>query len=402
MAFFAVIREGLETAVFLLAVFQNSDDPATAGAGAILGIAVRGRIGVLIYRGGVGSTWPLLPHHRRRAGARRRGPRRQHAAHRARGGLAQRRPGPGARPDAGWSSRARGPRRCSPACSASSRSRREAEVVGYLVYLVPAAMYVLWPARPARAGARTGASAAALLLLVLDRGLRRRACGSRRRRAAATGRSVKLTDAGCEPATLKLSRAHDVQGHQRRHRPGQRGRGPQRRAHPGREGEPRRRPVGLVHAQAEARPLHDQLPGRHDRGDRLVTVGGTAVAGDHRPAAAGRHDRLPQLRRRRRRSCWSAGRGRSSRRSRPATSTKAKALFATRPRAVRDDRAGGRELRRPRPRDRRARQRRRPGDPWTGFHRIERRCGDSDRRAWARRRPAARRLQDARGARRAR
>ena len=32
MAFFAVIREGLETVVFLLAVFQNADDPATAGA----------------------------------------------------------------------------------------------------------------------------------------------------------------------------------------------------------------------------------------------------------------------------------------------------------------------------------------------------------------------------------
>ena len=32
MAFFAVIREGLETVVFLLAVFQNADDPATAGS----------------------------------------------------------------------------------------------------------------------------------------------------------------------------------------------------------------------------------------------------------------------------------------------------------------------------------------------------------------------------------
>ena len=39
MAFFAVFREGLETVVFLLAVFQNADDPASAGAGAVLGLA---------------------------------------------------------------------------------------------------------------------------------------------------------------------------------------------------------------------------------------------------------------------------------------------------------------------------------------------------------------------------
>src|SRR6185369_11978569 len=38
MAFFAVFREGLETAVFLVAIFQNSDSTGSAGAGAILGI----------------------------------------------------------------------------------------------------------------------------------------------------------------------------------------------------------------------------------------------------------------------------------------------------------------------------------------------------------------------------
>src|ERR1700754_2170365 len=51
MAFFAVIREGLETVVFLLAVFQNADDPATAGAGALLGIACAVAIGFAIYSG---------------------------------------------------------------------------------------------------------------------------------------------------------------------------------------------------------------------------------------------------------------------------------------------------------------------------------------------------------------
>src|SRR3954468_13355079 len=44
MAFFAVIREGLETVVFLLAVFQNADEPVTAGGGAPLGAA--GGVGV--------------------------------------------------------------------------------------------------------------------------------------------------------------------------------------------------------------------------------------------------------------------------------------------------------------------------------------------------------------------
>jgi high-affinity iron transporter len=53
MAFFAVLREGLETAVFLLAVFQDATDPASAGIGAVLGLAAAVGIGVGIYRGGV-------------------------------------------------------------------------------------------------------------------------------------------------------------------------------------------------------------------------------------------------------------------------------------------------------------------------------------------------------------
>jgi len=53
MAFFAVLREGLETAVFLVAVFQQSTRPAALGTGAILGIAVSAVLGYAIYRGGV-------------------------------------------------------------------------------------------------------------------------------------------------------------------------------------------------------------------------------------------------------------------------------------------------------------------------------------------------------------
>ncbi len=53
MAFLAVLREGFETAVFLLSVFQSSTNAAAASSGAVLGIAVSLAIGYGIYRGGV-------------------------------------------------------------------------------------------------------------------------------------------------------------------------------------------------------------------------------------------------------------------------------------------------------------------------------------------------------------
>lgn len=53
MAFFAVIREGFETAVFLLAAFDSALDPAMAALGAICGIVLSCAIGYGIYRGGV-------------------------------------------------------------------------------------------------------------------------------------------------------------------------------------------------------------------------------------------------------------------------------------------------------------------------------------------------------------
>jgi len=53
MAFFAVIREGFETSVFLLAAFDSSTNPAAAGGGALLGVIVAVVIGYGIYKGGV-------------------------------------------------------------------------------------------------------------------------------------------------------------------------------------------------------------------------------------------------------------------------------------------------------------------------------------------------------------
>jgi high-affinity iron transporter len=53
MAFLAVLREGFETAVFLLATLQESQSPVLGAAGAVIGILVAAVIGYGIYRGGV-------------------------------------------------------------------------------------------------------------------------------------------------------------------------------------------------------------------------------------------------------------------------------------------------------------------------------------------------------------
>jgi high-affinity iron transporter len=53
MAFFAVIREGFETAVFLVAAFDASTRPVAAAGGALLGILVAIGLGWGIYKGGV-------------------------------------------------------------------------------------------------------------------------------------------------------------------------------------------------------------------------------------------------------------------------------------------------------------------------------------------------------------
>jgi high-affinity iron transporter len=53
MAFLAVFREGLETAIFLLAVFQHSDDTTAGGFGAVAGLVVACLIGYALYKGGL-------------------------------------------------------------------------------------------------------------------------------------------------------------------------------------------------------------------------------------------------------------------------------------------------------------------------------------------------------------
>jgi high-affinity iron transporter len=53
MAFLAVLREGFETSVFLLAAFNDATDPAPAGIGVVLGLALAIVLGFGIYRGGL-------------------------------------------------------------------------------------------------------------------------------------------------------------------------------------------------------------------------------------------------------------------------------------------------------------------------------------------------------------
>jgi high-affinity iron transporter len=53
MAFLAVLREGFETAVFLLAAFRASGHPVASGVGAILGLLLAVVVGYGIYKGGI-------------------------------------------------------------------------------------------------------------------------------------------------------------------------------------------------------------------------------------------------------------------------------------------------------------------------------------------------------------
>jgi FTR1 family protein len=219
MAFFAVIREGLETVVFLLAVFQNAEDPATAGVGAILGILTAVAIGFLIYRGGVklnmarffrvtGFVLVLVA-----AGLVASA---LHTAHEA-GWLNV---GQGQALDLTWlvvpgswtSALLTGMLGWQPLPS-------HIELIGYLVFLLPAAVYVLMPPNPSnlfrRFAPHAGTTAVLLIAVVVLAG-----CGSSSNGSSSTSTGssssssadksanqqieLKLTDAGCSPAQLKI------------------------------------------------------------------------------------------------------------------------------------------------------------------------------------------------------
>ncbi len=208
MAFFAVFREGMETAVFLLAVFQNSEDPGTAGIGAILGILSAIVIGFAIYRGGVklnlqrffrltGLVLALVA-----AGLVAST---LHTAH-----------------EAGWVNFGQGqaldltwlvvPGTWTAALLTGMLGLQPTpttiEVIGYLVYAIPAVIYILMPARKKPSKEQSMKNAAVAAVVVTSAALLLVACGSDDNKssgaAGAKQVAIKLTDAGCEPASLKL------------------------------------------------------------------------------------------------------------------------------------------------------------------------------------------------------
>ena len=160
MAFLAVIREGLETVVFLLAAFNEASNPRSAGLGVVLGIAVAIGLGYGIYRGGVrinlskffratGFVLVLVA-----AGIVVNA---LHTAHEA-GWLDA---GQGSTVDLSWL--------VTPGSVQASLLTGMlgiqahpvvAEIVGWLVYLIPVGLYVVWPPgrpAPARLAAKVGA-----------------------------------------------------------------------------------------------------------------------------------------------------------------------------------------------------------------------------------------------------
>ncbi|WP_375499955.1 iron uptake transporter permease EfeU [uncultured Jatrophihabitans sp.] len=173
MAFLAVIREGLETVVFLLAAFNEASNPRSAGFGVVLGIAVAIALGYGIYRGGVrinlskffratGFVLVLVA-----AGIVVNA---LHTAHEA-GWLDA---GQGSTVDLSWLVRP-GSVQASLLTGMLGIQARPvvAEVSGWLVYLIPVGLYVIWPPgrpAPARLAAKIGAAvgvAAALTAVVL-------------------------------------------------------------------------------------------------------------------------------------------------------------------------------------------------------------------------------------------
>ena len=164
MAFLAVLREGLETAVFLLAAFNASTDTASAAGGAVLGIVIAVVLGYGIYRGGVsinlsrlfratGLVLVLVAAGLLATAA--------HTGHEAGWVMF----GQSEVVDLGWLVRP-GTVLSSIATGVLGLQPRPVviEVVGYLGYLVPFGLYVVWPQRPRRVVAATASVAAGLLL----------------------------------------------------------------------------------------------------------------------------------------------------------------------------------------------------------------------------------------------
>src|SRR3954454_20729299 len=206
MAFFAVIREGFETAVFLLAAFDASTNATAAGFGALFGVVLAAAIGYGIYRGGVhlnlsrffrvtGAVLVLVA-----AGLVASC---LHTAH-----------------EAGWLNSLQDQAvdltwLVQPGTVSASLltgmlglqpERTVGEAIAYLLYAVPMMLYVLWPdrLRPRRKSLTVARAATAASAVLLAGFLA--ACGSSDSGGGKGGRTVDvaISDAGCEPAKLEV------------------------------------------------------------------------------------------------------------------------------------------------------------------------------------------------------
>jgi len=200
MAFLAVLREGFETSVFLLAAFQDARNTTAAGAGAVLGVICALLIGLALYRGGVrinlsrffritGLVLVFVA-----AGLLAT------AAHTAHG--------------AGWLSSFQTQAvdlswLVHPGTVTESlltgmlglrRSMSVAEVALYLGFAIPVGLYVMWPRR-----AKVSRAVPVSMLLGLL-GLFVAGCGGGEESSKPGARtlSFKITDAGCAPHDAKV------------------------------------------------------------------------------------------------------------------------------------------------------------------------------------------------------
>ncbi len=207
MAFLAVLREGVETAVFLTAAFQSSLNPVAAGTGAVAGLLVASLAGVLLAHGAIKfnlarffkATGVFLVFVA--AGLAMKSLRTAH--------------------EAGWINTGQD-RTLDLSWLAPNGSARAAlltgvfgipsdprvvEVLGWALYLIPMLAFVLWPRtwRPSAAAlprvqfAAAGALAAAAAVLVFAAPLAIPAA------SVALGTTPAVTSAGSPAATLSLA-----------------------------------------------------------------------------------------------------------------------------------------------------------------------------------------------------
>ncbi len=209
MAFLAVLREGFETAVFLLAAFNDATDPVPAGLGVVLGLVAAVGLGYGIYRGGLrlnlsrffratGAVLVLVA-----AGLVASSLHTAAEAGWVVGGQAQALDLSAiVRPGTIWESLVTGILGIQPRPNVI-------EVVGWLLYAIPMLAIVLAPdavrprVRSTVAGAAVVAAPVVLLVGSLGGGEETGSAVA----AGGAGRTVAvgLSDAGCEPANLRLA-----------------------------------------------------------------------------------------------------------------------------------------------------------------------------------------------------